>query len=64
MSPKNILVEISEIPIRKEGRNTDGLLSFVIEEPDFILLEGPNGSGKTYLLNLIAALTDPNTGEV
>ena len=33
MSPKNILVEISEIPIRKEGRNTDGLLSFVIEEP-------------------------------
>ena len=64
MSPKNILVEISEIPIRKEGRNTDGLLSFVIEEPDFILLEGPNGSGKTYLLNLIAALTEPNTGEV
>lgn len=64
MSPKNILVELSEIPIRKEGRNTDSLLSFVIEEPDFILLEGPNGSGKTYLLNLIAALTEPNTGEV
>lgn len=64
MSPKNILVEISEIPIRKEGRNTGGLLSFVIEEPDFILLEGPNGSGKTYLLNLIAALAEPNTGEV
>ncbi len=36
----------------------------MIEEPDFILLEGPNGSGKTYLLNLIAALTEPNTGEV
>ena len=64
MSPKNILVEISEIPVRKEGRNTGGLLSFVIEESDFILLEGPNGSGKTYLLNLIAALTESNTGEV
>lgn len=64
MSPKNILVEISEIPVRVEGHNSGRLLSFSIEEPDFILLEGPNGSGKTYLLNLIAALTLPNSGEV
>lgn len=64
MSPKNILVEISEIPVRKEGRNSGRLLSFCVEEPDFILVVGPNGSGKTYILNLIAALTLPNTGEV
>lgn len=39
-------------------------LSLEIRAGEFIVLVGPSGCGKTTVLNLIAGLTDPESGEV
>lgn len=39
-------------------------LSFSIREGEFLGIIGPNGSGKTSLLNLLARLTDPQAGAI
>lgn len=58
------LVEISGVPYHVDGQRSDKFLSFSVSESDFVLLEGPNGSGKTSLLNFIAGLHRPTIGEV
>lgn len=39
-------------------------VSFSVEEGDLICLLGPSGCGKTTILNLIAGLLDPTSGEI
>jgi putative ABC transport system ATP-binding protein len=39
-------------------------LSLKVENGEFVVLVGPNGSGKTSLLNIIAGAEYPNEGEV
>jgi len=50
---------------RKEG-HTEALqdIDFSIEENEFVVVVGPSGCGKTTLLNIIAGLLSPSSGQV
>lgn len=39
-------------------------VSFSVDEGDFVVLGGSNGSGKSVLMSLIAELDDPSEGEI
>ena len=39
-------------------------ISLTIEEKDFIIINGPNGGGKTTLLKTIAGLIAPKSGTI
>jgi len=39
-------------------------ISFTIKDGEFVTLFGPNGCGKTTLLNIIAGIEEPSSGEV
>jgi putative ABC transport system ATP-binding protein len=41
-----------------------GEVSLVIDDGDYVRIEGPNGSGKTTLLNLISGSDYPDSGQV
>ena len=39
-------------------------ISFTIKDGEFVTLFGPNSCGKTTLLNIIAGIEEPSSGEV
>ena len=39
-------------------------VSFTVEKGDYFVLLGPSGVGKTVILEMIAGLTSPDTGEI
>ena len=39
-------------------------VTFTIEKGDLVCLLGPSGCGKTTILNLIAGLLDPTSGDI
>ena len=39
-------------------------ISFKIEDGEFVTIFGPNGCGKTTLLNIIAGIENPTFGEI
>ncbi len=58
-------IELRHISLRYEGKPTlfeD--LNLSVNEGDFILIQGPSGSGKSSLLRLLNRLQDPSSGEV
>ncbi|MCD8339875.1 MAG: ATP-binding cassette domain-containing protein [Burkholderiales bacterium] len=65
MTQKNKrLLALSEIPRSRRVAGGGKPVSLEVYEGDFILLRGANGTGKTYLLNLMAGLVLPFAGEV
>ncbi len=48
------------------GRSVEVLdsLSFSIDEGEFITFFGPNGSGKTTVLNLLSGIDQPTSGTI
>jgi zinc/manganese transport system ATP-binding protein len=52
----------SDVTLELAGRTVLSLVSFAIEEGEFIGLLGPNGAGKTTLLRAVLGLVPPRTG--
>ena len=61
-------VELQHISksFRHNGRAMDVLrdITFTVESGEFVCLLGPTGCGKSTVVNLIAGLERPDTGEV
>lgn len=58
------LFQIRNVPLIHTGGIQVKLFSLDVTEGEMILLEGRNGQGKSYLLNLIAGLIIPARGQV
>jgi ATPase subunit of ABC transporter with duplicated ATPase domains len=58
------LLACEEVVLERGGRRLFGPLSFTIRGPERIALAGPNGSGKTSLLNLVTGELTPTLGQV
>jgi ABC-type ATPase involved in cell division len=59
-----VLVDIQNIPLKSAASKKDSTLSFSVSEGEFVLIEGGNGLGKSYLLNLMSGLSLPEAGRV
>ncbi len=64
MTQNKRLLALNEIPRSRKAAAGATPISLEVYEGDLILLRGANGTGKTYLLNLMAALASPHAGEV
>lgn len=49
---------------RRGGRRVFEDLSFVMNPGDLLILRGPNGTGKSSLLRVIAGLVEPSSGHI
>jgi tungstate transport system ATP-binding protein len=58
------LVEISNLLVRRGGRNVLEVPSLEIRKSEVLALIGPNGSGKSTLLLVLASLLKPESGEI
>lgn len=58
------MLEAEGLACRRGGRPVFEAVSFALEPGDALLLLGPNGSGKTSLLRLLAGLARPAAGTV
>ncbi len=56
------LAELKEVALDRNGKRLFGPLSLTIEGPQRLAVSGPNGSGKTSLLQLITGVIEPSTG--
>lgn len=63
-SPQNIM--LNDVSFHYTRRSTEVLRNIHLEisKGDFIMLEGPSGTGKTTLIHLLAGLIQPNEGEI
>ena len=61
-----LIDHISKTYIDRKGESTEALrdIHFAIEENEFVAVVGPSGCGKTTLLNTIAGLLSPSSGQV
>jgi ABC-type multidrug transport system ATPase subunit len=59
-----VLVDVQNIPLKNAASKKDTALSFSVSEGEFVLIEGGNGLGKSYLLNLMSGLSLPAAGRV
>jgi NitT/TauT family transport system ATP-binding protein len=61
-----LIDHISKTYIDPKGGRTEALqdINFGIEENEFVVVVGPSGCGKTTLLNIIAGLLKPSSGQV
>lgn len=63
---KVLIDHISKVYRDRKGEATEALrdIHFAIEENEFVVVVGPSGCGKTTLLNIIAGLLSPSSGQV
>ena len=61
-----LIDHISKVYSDRKGGRTEALqdIHFAIEENEFVVVVGPSGCGKTTLLNIIARLLSPSSGQV
>jgi NitT/TauT family transport system ATP-binding protein len=61
-----LIDHISKVYTDRKGGRTEALhdIHFAIEENEFVVVVGPSGCGKTTLLNIIAGLLSPSSGQV
>ena len=62
--PKQRLIEVRDLSIAYEDTPIFENLSFTVERGDRIVLQGPNGCGKSSILKLLTGQSIPYTGEV
>ncbi len=58
------VLEVRDLTCERGGRRLFADLSFALGPGDVLVLRGPNGSGKTSLLRLVAGLLAPAAGRV
>ncbi len=65
-SASQILIELTDITKQFAGAAQPVLqnISFSVHNGDCIVISGPNGSGKTVLMTLIAGLEEPSAGSI
>lgn len=61
---KQVLLCANELTCIREDRILFEALNFSVSSGDIIQVEGPNGSGKTSLLRILAGLSQPYDGSV
>jgi len=61
-----LIDNISKAYTDRKGDVTEALrdIHFAIEESEFVVVVGPSGCGKTTLLNIVAGLLSPSSGQV
>lgn len=57
-------LEIDNLSARFDGRLILDKLSFALREGEFVSLLGPSGCGKSTILNILAGLITPESGDV
>lgn len=62
--PKQRLIEVRNLSIAYDGARIFENISFAVERGDRIVLQGPNGCGKSSILKLLMGQTIPYSGEV
>ena len=62
--PKQRLIEVRDLSIAYDGSTIFENVSFTVERGDRIVLQGPNGCGKSSILKLLMGQDIPYTGEV
>ena len=63
-APHNISLKISDVSAMVGTRLLFGNVSFNLAPKEAMILRGPNGIGKTTLLEIIAGLTNPHSGRI
>ncbi|MEO5866919.1 MAG: ABC-F family ATP-binding cassette domain-containing protein [Sphingomonas sp.] len=58
------LVRFEAVELERSGRHILGPLSFEMRGPERVALTGPNGSGKTTVLEMLAGALAPTAGEI
>ncbi len=58
------MIEVRNLVKRFGGKTVLRGLNFSVQPGEFVALLGPNGSGKTTFLRILASLTPPSLGEV
>ncbi|WP_424935689.1 MULTISPECIES: ABC transporter ATP-binding protein [Bacteria] len=58
------VLELTDVVVRRDGRNIVDHLSWVVEDDQRWVVLGPNGAGKTTLLQLADTLLHPTSGRV
>ncbi|MEQ1528573.1 MAG: cytochrome c biogenesis heme-transporting ATPase CcmA [Methylococcales bacterium] len=64
MNPASVCLEASQLSCVRDDRVLFAELDFKVHGGQVLLIEGPNGSGKTSLLRILTGLRRPEQGEL
>lgn len=60
----NDLLTVKNLAIAYDGKNVAENINFTVEEGDFLVIFGENGSGKSSLIKALLGLKAPSDGEI
>ena len=58
------IIKVKNLSLSYEGKNVIENISFNVEEGDFLVVFGENGSGKSSLIKAILSLKEPSGGKI